>query len=58
MTTKTAVQQQQAALSCDFRAPPMEQAVRTARPRREVNWDDLRRDISAEWRETLDFLAD
>jgi hypothetical protein len=37
--------------------PPVDEYF-TARPQLNVNWDDLRRKISAEWHETLDFLAE
>jgi hypothetical protein len=58
MATKTGSQQQQTASTFEACAPLAEQAVTfAARPRPNVNWDDLRRRISAEWRETLDFLA-
>ena len=50
--------QQQTASAFEACTPPAEEVVTfTARPRLNVNWDDLRRRISAEWRETLDFLA-
>jgi hypothetical protein len=58
MSSKTAPHQQQNASIFEACTPPAEQAVTfTARPQLNVNWDDLRRNISAEWRETLDFLA-
>jgi hypothetical protein len=58
MANKIASQQQQTASTFEACTPPEEQVITfTARPRLNVNWDDLRRRISAEWRETLDFLA-
>jgi hypothetical protein len=38
-------------------AQPEKPIIFTARPRRNVNWDDLIRKITMEWRETLDYLA-
>jgi hypothetical protein len=57
MTAKTITQQQQSASTFEACQPPEQPATLKARPRLDVNWDELRRKISAEWRETLDFLA-
>jgi hypothetical protein len=57
MATKTTSQQQQTASTFEACQPLEPPATLKARPRLDVNWDELRRKISAEWRETLDFLA-
>jgi hypothetical protein len=57
MATKTIPDRQQTASTFEACQPPEQPATLKARPRLDVNWDDLRRKISAEWRETLDFLA-